>query len=311
MTAPMRPVFRLSPSGQRAVIIVLAGASALGLLIGLGALHLHLAVDPLADVHAYYDAGARLNAGLPLYDQVATTDDAAFYRYPPLLAILFRPLALLPFDAAAVIWEVFLVTVTGLTLIRLRPRRVAILATGMLAMPLLWTLAIGQAQALVTTLLAIGSPLAVAFAGHLKLTPWLVGVFWVSRRDWRSVARLAAWIAGLGVVQLALAPRDTMAFLAFSSLDQVGEVVNLSPYAASPILWVAAVAALGLVAWRLAPTRWGWAAAVVLAVGVTPRLLAYQLSTLLAAFGGPRAAAASSTTGHGPPVPVTERTAPS
>src|SRR5512134_626841 len=77
--------------------IVLTVAAGLGLLIGIQTAVLHLRMDPLADVHAYYDAGARLNAGLPLYEQPASTDDAAFYRYPPLLAILFRPLALLPF----------------------------------------------------------------------------------------------------------------------------------------------------------------------------------------------------------------------
>jgi hypothetical protein len=291
-------------------MVVLALASVLGLLIGLGALRLHLVSDPLADVRAYYDAGARLNAGLPLYEQAATTDDAAFYRYPPLLAILFRPLALLPFETAALIWEALLVTATVLTIARLRPRRAVLLASGMLAMPLLWTLAIGQAQALVTALLAFGSPWAVAAAGHIKLTPWLVAVYWAGRRDWRSLGRLVAWIVGLAAVQLVLEPEATIAFVSFSSLDQVGDVVNLSPFAVSPVLWALAAGALLLIAWRLAPTRWGWAAAVVLAVGVTPRLLAYQLSTLLAAFGGPRSAGIASTTGHGSAVPVTERTTP-
>ncbi|HYO44239.1 MAG TPA: glycosyltransferase 87 family protein [Candidatus Limnocylindrales bacterium] len=280
------------------MLIVLGVASVLGLLIGLGALRLHLVTDALADVRAYYDAGARLNAGLPLYEQAATTDDAAFYRYPPLLAILFRPLALLPFETAALIWEAILVAVTVMTLARLRPRRVVLLAAGMLAMPLLWTLAIGQAQALVTALLAVGSPWAVAFAGHIKLTPWLVGIYWAGRRDWRSLGLLTWWIVGLALVQLVLEPQNTIAFLTFSSLEQVGDVVNLSPFAVSPLLWVATVAVLGLVAWRLAPTRWGWAAAVVLSVGVTPRLLAYQLSTLLAALGGPRDAERPSTSGR-------------
>ena len=88
---------------------VLAGAAVLGLALGIQTLVLHLSTDPLADVHAYYDGGARLNAGLPLYEQPATTNDNEFYRYPPLLAIVFRPLALLPFEAAAGIWEAFLV----------------------------------------------------------------------------------------------------------------------------------------------------------------------------------------------------------
>ena len=79
-------------------------AALIGLAIGANTLVLHLTTDPLADVRAYYDAGARLNAGLPLYEQPAGTNDAEFYRYPPLLAILFRPLALLPYEAAAAVW---------------------------------------------------------------------------------------------------------------------------------------------------------------------------------------------------------------
>ena len=47
----------------RRVQWVLIGASILGFIIGLDTLVLHLRIDPLADVHAYYDAGARLNAG--------------------------------------------------------------------------------------------------------------------------------------------------------------------------------------------------------------------------------------------------------
>ena len=81
---------------SRRVLWVFMAASVLGLIIGLDTLILHLRLDPLADVRAYYDAGARLNAGQPLYIQPATTDDPGFYRYPPLLAIVFRPLALLP-----------------------------------------------------------------------------------------------------------------------------------------------------------------------------------------------------------------------
>ena len=51
--------------------IVLTVAAGIGLLIGISTALLHLRLDPLADVHAYYDAGARLNAGLPLYEQIS------------------------------------------------------------------------------------------------------------------------------------------------------------------------------------------------------------------------------------------------
>ena len=114
MMADVPPLLR-----SRRVRRVLIAASVLGLIIGLDTLVLHLRLDPLADVRAYYDAGARLNAGLPLYVQTATTDDPGFYRYPPLLAIAFRPLALLPYETAALIWEAFLIVLFVGTLVRL------------------------------------------------------------------------------------------------------------------------------------------------------------------------------------------------
>ena len=283
-----------TPRLARRLRAVLFGAAVIGVLIGVNNLVLHLTMDPLADVHAYYDAGARLNAGLPLYDQPADTNAAAFYRYPPLLAIAFRPLALLPFGVAAALWEVTLIASFVVALRRLgHGRPAAWLALGILAMPVAWSLTIGQAQVLVTALLAFGAPWAVALAANLKLLPVLAAVYWLGRRDWRSLGRFVAWIAGLALLQLVLEPRGTIAYLSFPSLGQVGEVSNLSPYGISPLLWLVLVAAGTVLALRLAGTRYGWAAAVALAVLATPRLLAYQLSTLLAALAGPDRAPAT------------------
>ena len=266
------------------VRMVLALGAIVGLAIGLSTFILHVRLDPFADVHAYYDAGARLNAGLPLYDQPAGTDDADFYRYPPLLAILFRPLALLPFETAAWIWEALLVALLVATVVRMGLRnRWTWLTLGWLAAPFAWSLAIGQAQVAVTFLLALGSPFGVAVAAHLKLLPALVAVFWIGRRDWSSLARLVAWSLAIGVIQLVLEPSGTVAFLGFTDLAQVGNVENRSFFAVSPILWIASTAVLVLLAYRFAPTRAGWALAVCLAVFASPRLLLYQLSTLLAA----------------------------
>lgn len=271
-----------------AVRRVLRLAAVLGVALGVETTILHLATDPMADVRAYYDAGARLNAGQPLYVQDATTDEPAFYRYPPLLAIAFRPLALLPYEAALAIWIVLLVAVTGLTAWRLGISERALLVAGWLALPIMWALTIGQAQVLVTALLAFGSPAAVALAGHLKLFPALAAVYWLGRRDWRALGAFALWAATLTLVQLVLEPTASLAYLGFLSLEQVGEVANVSPYAISPVLWVATGLVLLLLALRFASTSWGWLLAVAVAVFATPRLLVYQLSTLLAGLGGPR-----------------------
>ena len=274
---------------RRRVWYVVVGSAVLGLVIGLDTLRVHLQLDPLADVHAYYDAGARLNAGLPLYEQASTTNDADFYRYPPLLAILFRPLALLPFETAALIWEAFLIVLFVGTIIRLDWRdRWTWIVLGWLAAPFAWSLAVGQAQVAVTFLLAVGAPWAVAFAAHLKLLPVLVAVFWIVRRDWGSIARLAAWGLGLLAFSFVLEPAGTIAYMTFPDLGQVGEVRNLSPYAFSPWLWLGLVGALVIAAVRLAPTRWGWPAAVALSVLASPRLLMYMFSTLASGKGGPR-----------------------
>jgi Glycosyltransferase family 87 len=259
-----------------------------GALAGAYLFWLHVTTDPLADVRAYYDAGARLNAGQQLYPAGADPDLAQFYRYPPLLAILFRPLALLPFDVAALIWEALVFAAFGLTLWRLGIRRPATwLAVGILGIPIGWTLAIGQAQAIVTLLLTLGNPWAVALAGHVKLLPFLVGFFWLGRREWRSLAWFVAWTLGLGLVQLILEPANTLAFLGMTNLEQVGAVHNFSPYALSPLVWAASVIVGVAVTLRLGRSRWGWSAAVALSVLASPRLLTYTMMTLLACLRRP------------------------
>jgi hypothetical protein len=120
----------------------------------------------------------------------------------------------------------------------------------------------------------------------------MAAIYWVGRRDWRALGWFGAWMLALVLVQLLLEPAGTLAYLGFLSIDQVGQVANISLFAISPLLWVASVVALLIVALRLAPTRFGWAAAVALTVFTTPRLLVYQLSTLLAGFGGPAGAGA-------------------
>jgi hypothetical protein len=269
--------------------MVLIGSAVVGLLIGINTTLLHLRLDPLADVRAYYDAGARLNAGLPLYEQPSNTNDAAFYRYPPFLAIAFRPLALLPFEWAAAIWETLLLAGFIGTVRMLNPRKQStLLLLGWLAAPIGWSLAVGQAQVAVTFLMTTGSPSALAVAGHLKVFPALAATYWLARHEWRPLFRFIAWAALLLAACFVLEPAATVAYFSFLSLDQVGEVRSLSPYEVSPALWALSVVLLAVAAWRLAPTRAGWAAAVTLSVFVTPRLLMYQLMTLLAAAGGPR-----------------------
>ena len=91
------------------------------------------------------------------------------------------------------------------------------------------------------------------------------------------------------MIQLVLEPAGTLAYPSVFNLGQVGDVRNLSPYAFSPIVWGVLVVAEAVAALRLAPTRWGWAAAVAFSVLASPRLLVYQLMTLVAGLRAPGA----------------------
>lgn len=68
------------------------------------------------DFAVYYVASATLNAGQPLYDNALAADMYRLrqvptlfsdYIYPPFLAVVLRPLALLPFGIAMKVWLVF------------------------------------------------------------------------------------------------------------------------------------------------------------------------------------------------------------
>ncbi len=272
----------MGPANARAHLI---GAAVVLALVGGFVFIFHLMTDPLIDVHAYYEAASRLNAGLPLYAAQGDVNSPHYYFYPPLLAIMFRPLALLPFEVAAVLWEIGMVAAFGLTLWLLGVRsRWTWIAVGILAGPIAWSITVGQAQVLVTLLLTLGNPAAVAAAAQIKLLPALVALYWLGRRDWRRLALFVGWSVLFLVAQVLVEPAGTAAFVSQTNLGLVGQVNNLSPYAVSPVLW-AALAAVGLfITVRLAPTRVGWAAAVAYSVLATPRLLEYVLMTLLAAL---------------------------
>ena len=276
----------LSPSGKRVLRYVAIAAALIGTLLGLEAFVLHLTTDPFADTRLYYDAATRLNDGLPLYIP-STTVGVGPYVSPPFLAILFRPLALLPFPVAAVIWQAIITGGLVVTIRRIGIREPVLIALGCLALPLLWALSIGQAELLVLLMMTLGTPASVAFAGGLKLFPVLVAVYWVGRRDWQALARLAVCILGIGMFQLVLAPEATITYLRLGWLTGAFDFRIISPFAIHPLLWLVMVVALTAMAFRFAPTRYGWAFAVALSVLATPRLLTYQLLTLLAAFGGP------------------------
>jgi hypothetical protein len=138
-----------------------------------------------------------------------------------------------------------------------------------------------------TLLMAIGQPWSIALATNIKLFPVLAAVWWLGRRQYGAVGALIRWLALLAFLQWIIEPEGSAAFFGAVGLDQAAGVRNISPFAISPWLWGVLAVAGAVGALFLAPTRWGWAAAVALATLATPRLLVYMLSGLLAAVREP------------------------
>jgi hypothetical protein len=276
------------PSLRHAARLLIFAAAVIGAVAGFGVAVFHVVNDPLADARAYYDAATRLNAGHALYPAGADPDAATFYRYPPLLAIVLRPLALLPYEAFALVWEGVILLSFVLLLRHLGVRSTRTwLAVGLLGIPIGYAFAVAQAQLPMTLLLAIGQPWSIALAANITLFPALAALWWVGRRDWQATIAFVLYSVLLGLVQLLVEPRGTVAFLGTVGLDQVGHLRNLSPYAISPELWVALLAAGIAATVVLARTRWGWPAAVGLVTLASPRLLMYMLTSLLASLRQP------------------------
>lgn len=281
----------LTAGRQRTIRLLGFAAATLGLVLLLGmtpALATLLHEKPLSDVRAYYDAATRLNAGLPLYPAGTEVNASEYYRYPPLLAILFRPLALFPYAVVSAIWEVVsLGALVATLLVAGVRRRTTWVWVGILAFPIAWSALLGQAQLPVTLLLALATPASIALAGQLKLLPALAALWWLGRRDWRSLGRFAAWSAALVALQVVLEPMGTLDYLHVANLSQVGDIANLSPYGISPILWAALAAAGALLVIVTARRPAGWFLAVAYSTLVSPRLIAYLFVALLGGLGHP------------------------
>jgi hypothetical protein len=278
----------------RIVNLALFALAVIGAAAGVAVAWMHVLGDPLADAHAYYEAAVRLNQGQPLYPPNLNPNENHIYLYPPLLAMVLRPLALLPYEAFALIWELVVVASFVWLLQHLGVRRRSTwIAVGLLGVPIGWALTIAQAHIPMTLLMAMGQPWSIALAANLKLFPALIALYWLGKRDWESLLAFLVWSALLIAAQVVLDANDTFAFVKAVGFDQTGDpgvLRNFSIYTISPIAWVGLLLAGCLAILASARTRWGWAVAVTVATLSPPRLLTYMLTSLLAGVRRPREA---------------------
>jgi hypothetical protein len=147
-----------------------------------------------------------------LYAKYPTEGDR--FKYSPSFALLFAPLAFLPWPLALFLWSALNALTLFVALERLLPARQAMLAAGLMLLELLRAMQNAQSNALVAALIILAfvaleagrtwrAALAVALGASIKIFPLAALTFAIPRR--RAIrSGVAAAVAGLGVLLLPL-----------------------------------------------------------------------------------------------------------
>src|SRR2546429_4476355 len=111
-------------------------------------------LGPSNNLSIFRPASLNLLAGRDLY-AAHPEQHLDFYKYSPTFALLFAPLAYLPFALAFLCWSLLNALLLWYALERLLPRREATLALGLLYLEVLFAMQYGQSNALVAALMVL------------------------------------------------------------------------------------------------------------------------------------------------------------
>jgi hypothetical protein len=282
---------------RRLLAFVMVAISA-GLLAAVLAVYFTRGFIP-GDAVVYLAGGERLNAGHPLY-AISPGDrplgiKPPFWTVPllspPLIAVLFRPLALLPPDAGAYVWWAASMAAIGWVLIEFWRRRPILTSIAVLALvvPLTYEIGVGNVNAF----LLLGSVLiwrwtingrerpagaVAAFITLLKVSPIVVCWWLFTQAKWRAV--VTGLMVGLGLVVVSILGAGLDAHLRFVEITRDTATIGVSelslaglakaigvPAAVANFLPTAALAA-GLLGVLFLRTRPAWAYSLAVATMV-------------------------------------------
>lgn len=269
------PIPRSLPRAGR-LTVTLVSLALLAVGVATAAANWHL-----TDLKAYLAAADLLASGGNPFD-VALVERGLpyYYHYSPWFAALFVPFTGLPPEFVRVGWSVILIAASGLAVVPLvRGHGAAGLPlVALMAFLLLNLVAEGNVQplllaALVWSLERRAGPVAIGVAASLKITPILLALVYVGRGEWVR-ALLSAAVAGLLVLPTLL----------FELPPNATETGGTGLFASAPILWAFLVLAAVMTTLRLARSRFAWLAASTATVLALPRLLIFDITSLLAAF---------------------------
>ncbi len=213
------------PTKKRARHRVLLGISIFLILCTLAL----AVVSPVPDLQVYrFGAEAWLH-GLPLYNPTPPklVDFGLAYTYPPISAVLFAPLALLPLRLGSVLLAAMgLLSLVGSAIVVSRRGRAylpgALAAAAFAAIffdPVRTTFMAGQINLVLMGLVVadclIRRPrwprgVLIGIAAAIKLTPAVFILYLLARRQWRAAATAAGTFAVVSAIGFTVAPTDSL-----------------------------------------------------------------------------------------------------
>lgn len=267
------PPRSLASAGRLAVTLLAAALLMIGVVTVLPKWH-------LTDLDAYLAAAELLASGGNPFDVELWERGLPYhYHYSPWFAALFVPLTAVPETVVGTAWSLLLAVAAVASVVPLARRHGWSAAPVVLLMAFLYlnVVAEGNVQpllvaGLVWSLERRAGPVMIGVAASLKLVPILFALVYLGRGEWRR-----AIVAGV-VTAVLLAPT-----LLFEISPTALETGGTGLFTSAPVLWGIGVLA-GLAATvLLAHTRHAWLAAATTTVLALPRLLIFDITSLLAA----------------------------
>ena len=236
------------------------------------------------DLRVYQIAGQGLYAQGSPYVNGPDGPEEMQYRYPPLLAILAPALTFEP------VW--FTLMVLG----ALWPFLLAYRSAGLVAValplavvgPTLHGILSGNIQPLTNGMWAAvpfysrWGPVLLASIVWVKVWPLVSVLYWLGRREWRSLYRFTWAMALIGAVQLPWLDDWIRYWLSPEAAYTRGGFAIQVFF--GPAAWVVATIVIVVIAVVAARTRFGWALTIVLHFAANPRWFMPSLSSFAAAL---------------------------
>ena len=239
------------------------------------------------DIDAYLLAAERIKHGEPLYLGSLNPDSYQVFRYAPWFAWVWVPLTYLPRLLVEVGWAAVLGIASFWILVGLlRLRSAAAVGLALILTPWLLSLVqVGNIQPLVVAALAFGmsrrwGPVWIGVTAALKIVPGLFALVYVARREWSRVV--------LAVASSALFAAPFLLYDLSGYQTDPGRSYSLYYYV-SPVAWIVAAAASGVLAVVLAVRRspYIWVAAAVAVMLAGPRThVTYTTYLVVGLLGG-------------------------